>query len=386
MSGNTLLTSQSIAREATIRLQSTLVNAGLVYTDYSDTFANVGDSVRVRKPATFIADDFGGTINLQDINETSVTVKLNQIADVSVELESKQLTLDIQNFGDQVIDGAMLAIQEKIDKGISAMYQYVPYYSGVSGATPETLANIATAMKTLNKNRVPPALRRAIWSPEAHASLIVLDAIAGLDKSGTTAALREASMGRIHMFDNYMNQNIKTHEAGAYSALEDVKATIVATNNAQDATTGLTYSVAALTSTAGTAETKLLKGDLLVINGKSYTVIEDTAAAVSGVIAITKIYPAVSANVTAQDVTFPDKTAGGHVANLGFHKNAFALVSRPLALPMGGADGYVTNLANQINVRVTMGYNMTTKKNIISFDCLYGISPIFPELAVRILG
>ncbi|MFT9493412.1 P22 phage major capsid protein family protein [Anaerosolibacter sp.] len=384
---NTLLTPQQIAREALVRLQSNMVMAGIVHQDYSSEFVSkVGDTVNVRKPATFIADEFGGTINLQEVGEDSVPVRLNKIADVSVEITSKELTLDINSFGTQILDGATLAIAEKIDRDLAALYKYIPYFSGVPGTTPNTLAHVSGAMKVLNANRVPMAMRSAVWDPEAHASLVTLDAIAGLDKSGTTAALREASMGRIMSFDNYMDQNIMTHTAGGYTVLADVTADVDNANNAKDANTGFTYSVATLTSAAGASTAKLLKGDLLTIDGKPYTVVEDTANAVAGVISVVKIYPALTDDVADGAVVFPDKTAGGHTANLGFHKNALALVSRPLLPPMGGAESYVTNAPNAVNLRVTMGYDMNTKKNIVSIDCLYGVVPLFPQLATRILG
>ena len=71
---------------------------------------------------------------------------------------------------------------------------------------------------------------------------------------------------------------------------------------------------------------------------------------------------------------------------MAFHKNAFALVSRPLEQPMGGASSYVTSIGNGINVRVVMGYNQDKKVNKISFDILYGVKTLYPELAARLLG
>ena len=85
-------------------------------------------------------------------------------------------------------------------------------------------------------------------------------------------------------------------------------------------------------------------------------------------------------------MTFADVINGAHVANLAFHKNAFALASRPLTLPMGNENAYVASLPNGLSVRVVMGYDITTKKDTISMDILYGVNPIFPELATRILG
>jgi hypothetical protein len=94
MSTNAFLTCQQIAREALLRLQSNMVMAGLVHTNYSSEFKEQGDTIQLRKPATFIADEFGGTINLQDIGEKNVLVSLDKIADVSVEVGSKELTLN----------------------------------------------------------------------------------------------------------------------------------------------------------------------------------------------------------------------------------------------------------------------------------------------------
>ena len=56
---------------------------GLVYTDYNSTFQKQGDTIRVKKPPVYVADEFGGTINLQNINEDSVNITLSHIADVS---------------------------------------------------------------------------------------------------------------------------------------------------------------------------------------------------------------------------------------------------------------------------------------------------------------
>lgn len=367
---NIFLTSQQIAREALLRLQSNFVMAGLVHTDYSSEFKQQGDTIQVRKPATFIADEFGGTINLQDVGESNVLVKLDKIADVSVEVSSKELSLNIENFGTQILDGATLAIAEKVDQDLCGLYADIPYYSGVGGTTPSALKDISNAMLVLNNNRVPTQNRYAVWDPYAQANLVTIDAIARVDASGTNAALREASMGRIMGFDNFMDQNIKTHVAGAYSALTDVKG---------DGTAG--ESTVTLTSTAGSSTAQLKKGDVFTVNGQQFVATADSPNAVSGVVTI-NVYPAVKETFTDKDVSF-GKT---HVASLAFHRNALCLATRPMEPPMGGANSYVATAPNGLSLRVTMGYNMTTKKNIISIDMLYGVKSIYPELASRVLG
>lgn len=366
---NTFLTVNEIAKESLMRLQNNLVLGSLVHTDFSNEFANRGDTVTVRKPATFVAKDFTTETEAQGINESSVAVKLDKIADVTVEVTSKQLGLNIQDFGVQVVDGAMQALAQKIDEDIANLYVDIPNVSGTPGTTPSALADIANVGKVLNTNKVPFGNRRLVIDPEAQASLIILDAIAGADKSGSTLALREANMGRILGFDTFMDQNIQTHTKGTL----DANAT---------GTVDVSVDPTLVTVASGGNAKTVKKGDVVSfadVDG-TYIVLADktTAADGSGTF---NVYPALAADATTKKIT----VLGSHVSSLAFHKNAFALVNRPQALPMGGATGYVANY-NGLSIRVTMGYTMSSKINTISFDILYGVKTLDPTLACRMLG
>ena len=265
----------------------------------------------------------------------------------------------------------MAAIAQKIDSDLAGLYIDVPYVSGTAGTTPSALADVAGIGKVMNINKVPFTNRNLVIDPrEAHAKLVVIDSIARADASGSTEVLRNASIGRVLGFDSYMDQNIKTHTAGGYTALADVTITTGAA--------GATSIV--LTSAAGASTAKLLKGDVLAIDGSTYVVTEDTDAAVAGVVTA-KIFPALPASKVGKAATFK----ASHVANIGFHKNAFALVNRPMMLPVGGASGYIANY-NGLSIRVTQGYTMSSKVNTISFDILYGVKTLDPTLAARLLG
>lgn len=283
---NTFLTCQEIARVALPILHDNLVFPALTYKDYSNEFQSKGDTIQVRKPAKFTANDFAGTIATQDTTEGSVLVKLDKIADVSTVLTSKELSLNIEDFTAQIVNPAMMAIAEKINKDGLQLYRDVTNSTGTAGTTPSTLADIAAAGKVLNQNKAPLEGRSAVWDAEALAAFQSLDAVVHADKSGSTAALREGSIGRLLGIDNYMSQ--------------------------------------------------------AVANDGEYT------------------------------------------ANLVFHKNAFAFVNRPLEVAHG-AESYVTNF-NGLSIRVTMAYDITTKQQTISFDCLYGYKTLYPELACVVKG
>ena len=116
--GNTFLTPNIIAREALMQLRANCVMAGLVYRDYSSEFvASVGDTITVRKPATFEAKEFDRTsgIQIQDAVEDGVDVKLDKLLDVSFEVTAEQLTLDIADFSTQLLQPAMQSFAQKID-------------------------------------------------------------------------------------------------------------------------------------------------------------------------------------------------------------------------------------------------------------------------------
>ena len=121
----------------------------------------------------------------------------------------------------------------------------------------------------------------------------------------------------------------------------------------------------------------LVRGDILVVGGKSYAVVED--AEVSGSTMKVKINgkPEIRTTDTVS-------VLASHDANLIFHPDAFAFITRPLQTP-AGVESYVTTY-NGISLRVVRGYDMMYKRDILSMDVLYAFKTIYPELAVRYLG
>ena len=71
--------------------------------------------------------------------------------------------------------------------------------------------------------------------------------------------------------------------------------------------------------------------------------------------------------------------------SLAFHRNAIALVTRPLALPMGDDRAAIIS-GNGLGVRVVYGYDQDTKKDTVSLDVIYGIQTLDDTLAVKLVG
>ena len=279
---NTILTPDIIAREALMVLRNNAVMANLVHRDYSDEFAvGVGDTITVRKPATFVANEYSGSIEVQDATETAVPVVMDKHLDVSFAVTAKQMTLDIADFSKQFLIPAMQAFADKVDKyliGLEA--EATSRHAHASGEIAP--ADLIAARKFLTENAAPMADRRFVVGATAEADLLGNELFISAEKVGDAGtALREASLGRKFGMDVYVDQNIAKN--------------------------------------------------------------------------------------------------GNYTPSIAFHKNAMALVTRPLALPNGAAKAAIVNY-DGFGLRVVYGYDMNTKTDTISIDMLCGVKLLDDKL------
>jgi hypothetical protein len=147
---NHFLPPEVVANEALMCLTGNLVMADLVHRDYADEFVSVGDTVSIRKPAKFVAKNFLGNTEAQDITEGSVSVKLDRFRDVTVAVSSKQMSLDIADFSAQVVEPAMQAIAQAIDEDILALAVAKAGYTREGTKDAADLSDIAAMAKHLD--------------------------------------------------------------------------------------------------------------------------------------------------------------------------------------------------------------------------------------------
>ncbi|MFD6400816.1 P22 phage major capsid protein family protein [Nocardia sp. NPDC060249] len=212
---NTLLTPDVLATAALANLYEQLCMVPLVYTDVSTDFtrAKVGETVNIRKPATFTANTFvrADGITIQNATETSVPVVLNTIKDVSFAVTAEDLTLHLEDFTEQLLKPAMEALAQSIDRAIIAQakadfVQIAGTGTGFEWNKPEVLIE---ADRLLNIKNVPPSERAAVVGPTTRANWLNSEWLKHVDKSGSTQALRKGAIGDdLIGFGAYMTQNI----------------------------------------------------------------------------------------------------------------------------------------------------------------------------------
>jgi hypothetical protein len=217
---NTFLNPDLIARQAYANLYEQTHMARLVWRDYEADFAGKqGDTVTIRRPAVFEADEFNRSagIQIQAATQSGIPVKLDTLLDVSFEVTTEQLTLEIEDFNEALLSPATEAIVQGIDRKLLTLRadvtNAVTYPTG-DDARPAT--SLVDASKALNDANVPPTMRHAVFDTLGTAALLKDPLFHSAEQRGDTEGLREASIGRKFGFDNWMSQNITDGESVAF--------------------------------------------------------------------------------------------------------------------------------------------------------------------------
>mgnify|MGYP007100102798 FL=1 len=293
---NTLITPTVIAKTALATLYNATVFVPLVWRDFDADYEGAQrDTVTIRKPATFTANDFTSTITVQDATETSTSVTLDTISDVSFAVTAKELSLNLEAFEERLVAPAMEALAQKVDGELAEALVDAAETSGGGGSVTWSSSTASTvftgelgAVSKLGRNKIPVSDRHAVFSPEGAGVCLKDSLFVEADKSGSTDALRDASLGRVFGFETYMSQALGS------------------TNN--DA---------------------------------------------------------------------------GQADGIAFHRHAVALVTRPLAAPLGAEQAAIAEYKG-LGLRVVKSYDISTKKDIVSVDLLYGIDTLRKEAAVQL--
>jgi hypothetical protein len=296
---NTFVKPSVVAKMALANLITKSVMLPLVHRDYEEEFVQgAGDTVTVRKPATFVSQEFTGTVVPQNVTESSVAVVLNHHRDITINIGAKERALDIKDFQEQVITPAMEAHAKAVDQDILTFRNDIVQEVGTNGSTPTGLSGtnewdwtnprcMIDAGRVLDQRDVPESERYVVLGSTTSAKWLGDDILAKASDRGDIRGRADAYLGnRLWGFEPYKSNNV---------------------------------------------------------------------------------------------------TGGDSEISVGFHRTAVAFVSRPLMIPEGAARAeYVTQ--GGIGMRVVYGYDISTKKDEISLDLIYGVKTLDAKRAVLITG
>lgn len=372
---NAWLQVDQIATEALMILEDSLVITNLTArdktADFNKTAAgySVGDTVRIKTRPDYEAKEFVNTVEVQAIRESGRAMTIEKHFDISVEITAKEKALDLESYIDQVVRPAVYRLAEKCDRYVGTK---ILDAAGLYASTDllGTSADLALARQAGNWQQLEPGGRFILMNEDLEAKLLGKDYFTKYDNRGEdgVVSFREAALGKAMGFQFYSSLQFpeQTHTAGTGVGVTNSTTTL----NVIGVKT-LTIDAADFTLTPINA------GDRLYIAGVRRPLIAGASVAGPGVTAIPLVDPISEIIPDGAAVTVIAAGLTYDVQGVLFDSQSMA-VAMPLLDKPSDKPSFIVN-SNGYSIRVVTGYDMTTKKEMMSLDTLIGAAAYDPR-------
>lgn len=217
---NTFIKANRIVGAALGLLEREIVLPALVWRDAGGDFAGAGgDTISIRVPARTTArtrtlrgarptaSEGEGIITMDNLTETKVDVTLDTDVYNAIPVTDEELTLDITDFGTQILAPQVRAVAEGIENAVAAEMTGATYATTLTLDTTDPYKTLVDARVALNKQNVPMAERVVVVGADMEGLFLKSDRLARVDQSGTDSALRNATIGRLAGFGDVVVSN-----------------------------------------------------------------------------------------------------------------------------------------------------------------------------------
>jgi hypothetical protein len=438
------------AQESLVILEENMVAGNLVHRDFENHIAAFGDIVNTRRPSEYEGKRKTPTddITIQDSTATNVAVPLNQHVHVSFIINDEEQSKAFKDLVGMYLAPAMLAQARFIDKIVlGQVHQFLANgYGGLGSlSSSNSRARILGVRNVMNKNKAHAENRNLIWTPDGETEVLNTDLFISAEQVGDNGtALREASIGRKLGFNHFMCQNMSSVDSTIADVVTGAVNQAAGEGKGQTAITvdGFSAAIAANTwvqiggypyrvvsTTGGATPTVITIGSPGLLAGVAddavvtvydpgavnlaagyaagyaktiafdgMTNIPQVGQAVSfGTDPTSPVYTVIAATSTtitldrpleaavADDAALNVGPAGNY--NFAFHRNALALVVRPLAAPLAGAGALSSVVShNGLSMRATIAYNHMKQGHVVTLDMLCGVKVLDTDLGAVLLG
>lgn len=410
---NSILTPTMITRKALDVLHQKCNFIGNVNRQYDDRFAQtgakIGTSLNIRMPSKYSVRT-NATLAAQDHIERSTPLNVSSQYGVDVSFTSVELTMDLDDFSERIIEPAMSQLAAKLEgESMAAAYKLTNNYTNATTDALMTYKYFQKGGANITNNLGPLSQRSAIMGTDSVVEFN--DAVKGLFQSqdNIRKQYREGLMGRTGGFDVYENTLTPTHTTGT---LDSAAALTTGAALGTSTTANAWVSQTALSVDGVTADT-LLAGDIITISGvyavhpelKSnsgkllpfvvQTAVTLTTAATTYTVTVKPgmIYGsgnayqncAISgpANTDNNTVTLIGAVGSAFGQDLQFHKDAFVFATADLEdVSKYGAWGARAQ-KDGISMRIARQYAISSDTVPCRIDVLWGFAGLYPELANR---
>jgi hypothetical protein len=393
----------------------------------------------------------GDNVSDQNATATNVAIPLDQHQHVSFVIKDGEESKGMGSLIATYLEPAVKAIGLGLDEAVMGeKYNFLPNIVGQLGTAPTASTLISAGVK-MDENLAPPDGRNLVVSPATQGDLLNIASFTDAEKVGDDgSAMREGSLGRKYGLNTFMSQVNSTIAAttvttGTLSAAEaagqttlsitgfstillagswltvagDMTPQLVTTDTTTAVPTEVIVSPGLVTACASgaavTAYTPAYATEAITVaNGSNETTLDNgSGAAIAAAPKIGQLFSTTGGTVTLAAIekyglmSTPTTTTAltnraldtavvdndifglGPAGNYGFafHRNAIALVSRPLAMPIEGtgARSFVAQ-ADGIAVRVTISYDGLAQGTRVTVDVLCGVKTLDTNLGCVVLG
>lgn len=162
-----------VANTALEILRSNIVIAGVCTKDTDVAAFNVGDTLNIPFPGTFVANDkvANSPVTLQVPTATTTSVVLNKHKEASFLLEDRGAALANQNVLELYTKAAIIPIVEQIESDLFGLYSSFTNTTG-TGGTNLNYATLVATRKLMNDNKVSKLNRYLAISDKDEAALL----------------------------------------------------------------------------------------------------------------------------------------------------------------------------------------------------------------------
>jgi hypothetical protein len=370
-----------ILAEGVVAIRENSVMTRLVRSDFGREAMQKGQSVDVPIPSPMgIAGDvlpspvFGAAT---DLTPRFVPINLNRWKEAKFSLSDREIG--------QIMEGGIMPMQvseaartlgNAMDSDLLNLYKGVWGVAGTAGVTPfqdgSGIVNAGVqygvntskdARKVLNRQLCPKENRRIVLDVEAEANASALPQFINAQASADAGVVTNGEIGVKQGFLWAMDQNVGRHTTGATGAY------LFTINAAAGATT-----IAVGNGTGVPAE-----GDVFFIPGQTQPYVIRAGSTNSSWL----IAPGLRAPVTTNTLI---ALVASHTPNLAFNRDAFAIAVRPFDDVLTPGSIVQTFVDDVTGLPLRLEITRQNKQTQYSFDVLYGVALIRPELACRILG
>lgn len=219
---NQFIRAERVVSTALALLEREIVIPGTVWRDAGGSFRGAkDDTISIRLPAYSVASSrdlrASTPIALGQRVETKVDVTLTKHIYDAVAITDAQMTLDIEDFGRQVLMPGVRAVARGVEDLLAATIEAATFPAGHQLTLAENpLHTITRARRLLNDANVPMEGRVILMGSAVEEQILNLDNITKVNESGTDSALRDATIGRLRGFTLITSNAIAPEKAYAY--------------------------------------------------------------------------------------------------------------------------------------------------------------------------